>query len=71
MTIQESIILGEIIKYGLGDDYIGFEGQNADDDSTGYQEVRKKIKKIEKFTGLSFNEYRQENGQDKDIIRNR
>lgn len=71
ITITDTIVLWEIIKYGMGDEYVDFIGHNADNDEQWYPEIRKKIAEIEKYTGFVFNEYdKDDDGQDKYIIRN-
>lgn len=57
ISIAQSLLLWEIVKYGLGDEYIDFLAYKADGDETGHQEIRKKIQTIDNYLGMSFGEY--------------
>ena len=57
ISIAQSLLLWEIVKYGLGDEYIDFLAYKADGDETGHEEIRKKIQKIDNYLGMSFAEY--------------
>lgn len=70
ISIVDTLLLGEIIKQWLGDEYIDFQGQKADSDEANYTDIREKIKKIEEYTGIQFNEY-DTSTSTKYIIRNR
>jgi hypothetical protein len=57
ISIAQSLLLWEIVKYGLGDEYIDFLPYKANGDETGHQEIRKKIQTIDNYVGMSFGEY--------------
>lgn len=67
MTIEQCLILGEVIMDKLGTDYIDFEWYMADSWYTGYGKIREKIKTIDDTFGIEFGEYT----NDWYIIRNR
>ena len=55
--ITQSILLTEIIAWALGDEYVNFEGYEADSDQDGHEAIRAKILEIDKTTGLTFADY--------------
>lgn len=67
MTIEQCLILGEVIKERLGMEYIDFEGYMADSRYNGYEKVKEKIKTIDETFGIEFGEYT----TDWYIVRNR
>lgn len=57
ISIAQTLLLWEIVKYGLWTEYIDFLAYKADGDETWHQEVRKKIEKIDDYLGMWFAEY--------------
>jgi hypothetical protein len=67
MGIVQTLVLREIIKQWLWDEYVNFQWYKADSDQPWYQDIREKITKIDDFLGINFADYNS-NG---DIIRTR
>lgn len=63
ISVRESIVLWEIIKYWLWPDYMNFLWYKADEWQNWYDEVRKKIEKIDEYLWMKFWEYKPIDGK--------
>lgn len=57
ISLAQTLIVGEIIKYWLGEEYIDFLPHKADSDELWYQKIRTKIKTINDYLWMNFGEY--------------
>jgi len=54
MDIDQSMLLWELIKDSLGEEYVDFNWHGADSDETGYEDIRKKYQEIDKLLWTQF-----------------
>jgi hypothetical protein len=57
MMIDHNILLAELQKDILGEEYVNFIWYKADSDETGYGDIRLKYQKIDETFGTQFNYY--------------